>query len=62
MEDGKKTNIITMSYEHRYADKAVSVLNTIANTYLRQNIEMRSAEAEKTLAFRRADACRQKTR
>jgi tyrosine-protein kinase Etk/Wzc len=51
VEDGKKTNIITMSYEHRYADKAVSVLNTIANTYLRQNIEMRSAEAEKTLAF-----------
>lgn len=47
----KKTNIITMSYAHRYADKAVSVLNTIANTYLRQNIEMRSAEAEKTLEF-----------
>jgi len=51
VEDGKKTNIITMSYAHRYPDKAVSVLNTIANTYLRQNIEMRSAEAEKTLEF-----------
>lgn len=50
-EDGKKTNIITMSYRHRYPDKAASVLNTVANTYLRQNVEMRSAEAEKTLAF-----------
>ena len=50
-EDGKKTNIIVMSYEHRYPDKAASILNTIANTYVRQNMEMRSAAAEKTLDF-----------
>lgn len=50
-ESGKMTGIITVSYSNRYADKTASVLNTIANTYLRQNVEMRSAEAEKTLAF-----------
>lgn len=50
-EDGKKTNIIIMSYEHRYPDKAAAVLNTIANTYVRQNMEMRSAAAKKTLDF-----------
>ena len=50
-EDGKKTNIILMTYEHRYPDKAASILNTIAETYVKQNVEMRSAEAEKTLEF-----------
>ncbi len=50
-EDGKKTNIIIMRYSNRYPDKAASVLNAIAETYVRQNVEMRSAEAEKTLAF-----------
>ena len=50
-EKGKQTGIIGVSYSHRYADRAASILNTIANTYLRQNVEMRSAEAEKTLEF-----------
>ena len=50
-EKGKQTGIIGVSYSHRYADRAASILNTIANTYVRQNVEMRSAEAEKTLAF-----------
>ena len=50
-EKGKQTGIIGVSYTDRYADKAASVLNTIANIYLRQNVEMRSAEAEKTLEF-----------
>lgn len=50
-EKGKNTGIISVSYSHRYPDRAASILNTIANTYLRQNVEMRSAEAQKTLEF-----------
>lgn len=51
VEMGKKTGIISVTYSHRYADRAASILNTVANTYVRQNVEMRSAEAEKTLEF-----------
>lgn len=50
-ERGKQTGVIGIKYSHRYPDRAMSVLNTVANVYLRQNIEMRSAEAEKTLQF-----------
>ncbi|WP_407458409.1 polysaccharide biosynthesis tyrosine autokinase [Fibrobacter sp.] len=50
-ERGKQTGIIAIRYSHRYPDRAASILNTIAKTYLRQNVEMRSAEAEKTLEF-----------
>ena len=50
-EKGKQTGIISVKYSHRYADRAASILNSIAKTYLRQNVEMRSAEAEKTLEF-----------
>ena len=50
-EKGKQTGIIAIRYSHRYPDRAASILNTIARTYLRQNVEMRSAEAEKTLEF-----------
>ena len=50
-EKGKKSGIIAVSYSHRFPDRAASILNSVANTYLRQNVEMRSAEAEKTLEF-----------
>lgn len=50
-EEGKSSGIIRVSLENRYADRVASILNTIANTYLKQNIEMRSAEAKKTLVF-----------
>ena len=50
-EKGKKSGIIAVSYSHRFPDRASSILNSVANTYLRQNVEMRSAEAEKTLDF-----------
>ncbi len=50
-EKGKQTGIIGVSYTHQYPDRAASILNSIANIYLRQNVEMRSAEAEKTLEF-----------
>lgn len=51
VEKGRQTGIISVRYAHRYPDRAASILNTIAKTYLRQNVEMRSAEAEKTLEF-----------
>lgn len=50
-EKGKQTGIIGVQFSHRYADRAASILNSIAKTYLRQNVEMRSAEAQKTLEF-----------
>lgn len=50
-EKGKQTGIIGISYSHHYPDRAAAILNSIANVYLRQNVEMRSAEAEKTLEF-----------
>ena len=50
-EKGKQTGIIGVKYSHRYADRAASILNSIAKTYLRQNVDMRSAEAQKTLEF-----------
>lgn len=50
-EKGKQTGILAVSLKHRYPDRAASILNSIANTYVRKNVEMRSAEAEKTLEF-----------
>ena len=50
-EKGKNTNILEISYSDRYPDRAANVLNAIAEMYVRQNVEMRSAEAEKSLAF-----------
>jgi len=50
-EEGKNSGIIRVALEDRYPDRVAAILNTIANTYLKQNIEMRSAEAKKTLMF-----------
>ncbi|MDR1760664.1 MAG: polysaccharide biosynthesis tyrosine autokinase [Fibrobacter sp.] len=50
-EKGKKTGILEFTYEDYYSDRAVNVLNEVANAYLRSNVESRSAEAEKTLNF-----------
>ena len=50
-EEGKSSGIIRVSMEDAYPDRVASILNTVANTYLKQNIEMRSAEARKTLEF-----------
>ena len=50
-ELGKNTNILEISYADRYPDRAATVLNAIAEMYVRQNVEMRSAEAEKSLEF-----------
>ena len=50
-EKGKKTGILEFSYQDIYPDRATTILNEIATTYLRQNVEQRNAEAQKTLEF-----------
>ncbi|MCQ2125181.1 MAG: polysaccharide biosynthesis tyrosine autokinase [Fibrobacter sp.] len=50
-ERGKKTGILEFSYQDIYADRAVEILNEVASSYLRQNVEERNAEAQKTLEF-----------
>ena len=50
-EKGKKTGILEFSYMDVYPDRATEILNEIATIYLRQNVERRNAEAQKTLEF-----------
>ena len=50
-EEGKNSGIIRVKMTHKYPDRVAEILNSVANTYLKQNIEMRSAEAKKTLEF-----------
>lgn len=50
-EKGKKTGILEFTYQDIYPDRATKVLNEIATSYLRQNVEQRNAEAQKTLEF-----------
>lgn len=50
-ERGKKSGILEVSLKGDDADKIGVVLDDILNTYVRQNVERRSAEAENTLKF-----------
>lgn len=50
-ERGKKSSILEASLTGPDIDKIVLVLDDIMNTYVRQNVDQRSAEAEKTLKF-----------
>ncbi|MFO7606934.1 MAG: polysaccharide biosynthesis tyrosine autokinase [Desulfurivibrionaceae bacterium] len=50
-EQGKQTGIIEISLESPEPEKLTRILQSIATSYLRQDIEKRSAEAEKTLEF-----------
>ena len=50
-ERGKKSGILEVSLQGNEQDKIGVVLDDILNTYVRQNVERRSAEAEKTLQF-----------
>ena len=50
-EKDKNSNILEISYSDRYSDRVADVLNAVAQAYVRQNVEMRSAEAEKSLEF-----------
>ncbi len=50
-EVGKKTGVIRLTYQGFDPVEAARVLNEIANCYVRQNVERKSAEAQKTLEF-----------
>lgn len=50
-ERGKKSGILEVSLKGEEADKIGVILDDILNTYVRQNVERRSAEAESTLKF-----------
>lgn len=50
-ERGKNTGVLELTLESYSPDAAVKVLNEIANIYLQQNVEHKSAESQKTLAF-----------
>ena len=50
-EKGKKTGILTVALDGKDAKKIASILDAIGKTYVRQNVERKSAEAAKTLEF-----------
>jgi tyrosine-protein kinase Etk/Wzc len=50
-QKGKKTNVLQLALEGPDPKLVGAILDAIANAYLRQNVERRSAEAEKTLEF-----------
>lgn len=51
MEKGKGTGILELTVEAPSQDKAVRILNEIANIYVQQNVNHKSAESQKTLEF-----------
>jgi tyrosine-protein kinase Etk/Wzc len=50
-EKSKETGIIQLTMESTSPDLAFQTLNEIANIYIRQNVEQKSAEAQKTLEY-----------
>ncbi|MDH6166715.1 tyrosine-protein kinase Etk/Wzc [Variovorax boronicumulans] len=50
-EQGKQSNVISVTLEDSDRDRLRRVLNAIGAQYVRQNIERKAAEAEKTLEF-----------
>lgn len=50
-EEGKQSGLIRVQLQSPQPAKASAVVNEIANIYLRQNVERKSAEAAKTLSF-----------
>lgn len=50
-EVGKGTGILELTFESDNRKQAVRIVNEIANIYLQQNVEQKSAESQKTLEF-----------
>ena len=50
-EKGKLTRILELTLEANKPQSAVQILNEIVNIYIRQNVEKKSEEAQKTLEF-----------
>jgi len=51
LERGKLSAVLSISLEHPRPRDAMEIVNAVATTYQRQNVERRSAEAEQTLTF-----------
>lgn len=51
MEKGRQSGIIEASLQDADRDRLTSILNAIGTAYVRQNVDRKAAEAEKTLAF-----------
>lgn len=51
VEVGRQSGLLTLTLDDTNPRLAVEVLNHIANNYVTQNVERRSAEAEQTLKF-----------
>jgi tyrosine-protein kinase Etk/Wzc len=51
VEKGKKTGVIRIGLSGPDPDRIAATLNAISRSYLRQNVERKSAEAEQTLHF-----------
>lgn len=50
-EQGKQSNVVSVALEDSDRDRLSLVLNAIAAQYVQQNMDRKSAEAEKTLSF-----------
>ena len=50
-EKGKQSGVLDVSWKNPDPEKLTQVLNEIGRLYVRQNIERKAAEAEKTLGF-----------
>lgn len=50
-EQGRQSNVVNVALEDSDRVRLRDLLNAIADAYVRQNVERKSAEAEKTLAF-----------
>ncbi|CAK0767391.1 putative tyrosine-protein kinase EpsB [Gammaproteobacteria bacterium] len=50
-EKGRKTGVLSLTLEGSNPKRIVSIVNALANNYLRQNVERRSEEAQKMLSF-----------
>lgn len=50
-EQGKQSNVISVSLEDSDRDRLQRTLNEIGAQYVRQNVERKAAEAEKTIEF-----------
>jgi tyrosine-protein kinase Etk/Wzc len=50
-EKGKKTGILTVAMDGKDPKKISGILDAVAQTYVRQNVERKSAEAAKQLEF-----------
>lgn len=50
-EQGRQSNVISATLEDSDRDRLSRILNAIGEQYVRQNVERKAAEAEKTLEF-----------